>query len=189
MTTQEWIADSNKMLALINDAKFMLPVIQPTHNEQVQRVFSKGIAGDGNKTGDYSDEKNGLYINPKFNIGSFAGEGKNGEKVFKSTGQAHKTKYFENYKAYRAAVQKETSFVNIRFTEDLKTNYINSLQFLNGRVVSGVSERNAGKLMGLIYGNKKMKGYGERLFQLTLPEMERLNERFSKALIKNIRET
>lgn len=186
MTTKEWIADSNKMLALINDAKFMMPVIQGTHNEQVQRVFDKGIAGDGAKIGDYSNEKTGLYINPKYNIGSFTPEGKTGEKVFKD-GRPHKTKYFDNYKAYRTEIKKETGFVNLRLTEDLKTNYSNSLQFLNGRVVSGVSERNVGKLLRIIYGTKKLKGYGERVFELTKQEQENLNNKFGTSLLKNIR--
>lgn len=181
MTTKEWIDDTNKVLAFIKDPKNILPIIQPTHNAQVQRIFDKGNAGDGNKIGHYSDKKTGLYVNPNFNIGSFSGQGKNGEKTFKD-GRAHKTKYFDNYKAYRNAVQKETSFVNLRMTENFKIDYSNSLRFVGGRVTSSVnSKQNVDKLNGAL------KKYGNRTFELTKEEQQKLTERFAKKLTENLR--
>lgn len=185
MTAKEWIADTDNMVKLIDDAKFMLPIIQTTHNGQVQRIFVKGIAGDENKIGKYSDKKTGIYINPKLNLGSFEPKGKDGDKVFKTgkkSGESHKTKYFDNYKAYRGAIGRETSFVNLRLTELLKIDYSNSLRFENGRVTSSVnSAGNVGKVLGAI------DKYGEKTFSLTKKEMEDLSSRFGLAILKQIR--
>lgn len=180
MTTKEWITNNERMLKLIQQSKFMLPIIQPTHNLQVERIFDKGIAGDGKKIGDYSNEKTGLYVNPRFAIGSFSGEGKYGEKVFKN-GTKHKTKYFDNYKGYRQYIRKETGFVNLRLTENLKIDYTNSLRFSKGTVTTSVNnEDNVGKFQGSV------DKYGERTWTLTTEELTKLNDRFGREYLKNL---
>lgn len=180
MTQKEWIKNNERMLLLIRDSKFMLPIIQPTHNSQVERIFDKGIAGDGAKIGDYSNEKKGIYINPEYNIGSFPGEGKQGDKVFKS-GEKHKTKYFDNYKSYRQFIKKETGFVNLRLTENLKIDYTNSLRFTNGRVTTSVNNHaNVGKFEGSV------AKYGIRTWVLTNDEQAALTERFGREYLKKL---
>lgn len=182
MTPQEFIQSNNQLIKILSDAKFMLPIIQGTHNKQVERIFDKGIAGDGVKIGDYSNEKTGLYINPRLAIGSFTGEGKNGDKKFKN-GTEHKTKYFDNYKAYRNEVKKETSFVNFRMTENLKIDFSNSLRFAGeGRVTSSVhGQRNVKILEG------QSERFGKRAFQLTDKEQLELNDKFGKAYLNNLK--
>ena len=172
MTTQEAKQKMKDMLTKIRSAEFMLPLVQSTHNKQVTRIFVKKLASDGIEIGKYSEEENGLYINPTTNIGSFAGQGKNGDKVFKS-GAKHKTKYFVNYKAYRAAINKDTTSVNLRMTELLKIDYTNGLRFSDGAVISTVnSERNAVVISALI------EKYGDRTFKLSTEEQKELQTKF-----------
>lgn len=161
MTTAEFNKKLDARLKQISNAKFLLTCVTDAHASQVKRIFTDGINGDGSKIGTY-DNSNPIYINPNQSPKKFALKGKSGETTFKS-GKPHKTGYFDSYKAFRQAISRETRFVNLRLTEDLKFDFTNSLT-LSGDIYQTGVKRNSEKVEGII------KKYGAETFKLTTQE-------------------
>ena len=145
----EYSKHLDKLMQQISDAKFIFTCVSETHSRQVRRIFEDGQNTAG-KTFQY-DSTNPIYVNPETQSPKkFPPRGKSGQEYFKS-GKKHKTGYFPSYKAFRAAIDRQTSPVNFRLTENLKLNFQNSLTLIDTRWVSGVNaERgNVGKVDGL----------------------------------------
>lgn len=133
----------------IGDAKFVFTCVSDTHARHVKRIFEEGQNTAG-KTFQY-DSSNPLYVNPETQSPKkFPPRGKTGEEYFKN-GKRHKSGYFPSYKAFRAAIDRQTSPVNFRLTENLKLNFQNSLTLVGSSWVSGVNEErgNVDKVDGL----------------------------------------
>ena len=161
MTQEQFNRKLDERLKQIAAANFLLPCVTDAHASQVKRIFTEGINGNGARIGTY-DNSNPIYINPNQSPKKFPLKGKNGETTFKS-GKSHKTGYFDSYKAFRQAISRETNFVNLRLTEDLKFDFTNSLT-LNGNTYQTGVKRNSEKVEGII------KKYGDETFKLTIQE-------------------
>ena len=160
MTTAEFNKKLDEQLIKISNAKFLLTSVTAVHSRQVKRIFEQGLNGDGVKIGNYNSS-DPLYVNPDDSPKSFPTKGKNGETTFKN-GKKHKTGYFDSYKAFRRAISRETGFVNLRLTENLKFDFTNSLTLMGDVYVTGTKKKeNTLKADGAI--NK----YGVATFQLT----------------------
>lgn len=160
MTTAEFNKKLDEQLKEISNAKFLLTSVSEVHSRQVKRIFNTGINGDGGKIGSY-DTKDPLYVNPDDSPKKFPTKGKTGQTVFKS-GKKHKTGYFDSYKAFRQAISRETGFVNLRLTENLKLDFTNSLTLMGGMYVTGTKKKeNSDKVNGAI------DKYGASTFQLS----------------------
>ena len=163
MTTEEFNRSLDLKLAQIADAKFLLTSVSEAHARQVKRIFEKGEKVGG-KIGQYNSE-NPIYVAPDKSPKKFTTKGKNGETTFKS-GKPHKTGYFDSYKAFRGEIGRETSFVNLRLTENLKFDFTNSLVLSGGFYVTGTRRKeNSDKAEGIVdkYGN---------VFKLTAEEVK-----------------
>lgn len=165
MTTEEYNKSLDLKLAQIADAKFLLTSVTEVHARQVKRIFEQGVDGNGKKIGEY-DNKTPIYVDPDKSPKKFQTRGKNGETEFKN-GKKHKTGYFDSYKAFRGAIGRETSFVNLRLTENLKFDFTNSLTLSGAFYLTGTKKKeNSDKVDGL------SKKYGVETFQLTDAEKE-----------------
>lgn len=165
MTTDEFNRNLDLKLAQIADAKFLLTSVSEVHARQVKRIFELGLSGDGGKIGQYNST-NPIYVDPDKSPKKFATKGKNGETEFKN-GKKHKTGYFDSYKAFRGAINRETSFVNLRLTENLKFDFTNSLTLSGGDYITGTKRKeNSDKVDG-IAGK-----YGVETFELSASERQ-----------------
>ena len=86
-----------------------------------QRIFFEGLDSNNTPIGTYST--NPFYQNPNSLVGvpaNFKPEGKTGKTVFKSTGQAHKTKYLGNgYSELRQLTGRQNTKVDLNFSGSL----------------------------------------------------------------------
>lgn len=178
MTTQQFIKKLDDQYEKISDAKFLLLPVTDVHARQVKRIFENGIGGDGVKIGTYNST-DPIYVDPDKSPKGFPLKGKSGETTFKN-GKKHKTGYFDSYKAFRNVIGRESSFVNLRLTNNLNFDFTNSLTLDGGLYVTGVKRKeNSDKVDGL------RKKYGDDTFKLTLGE----KELFVKAVEKRIYDT
>lgn len=160
MTTEQFNKKLDEQLKQISDAKFLLTSVTEVHARQVKRIFEQGLNGDNVKIGNYNS-KDPIYINPDESPKSFPTKGKNGETTFKN-GKNHKTGYFDSYKAFRQAISRETGFVNLRLTENLKFDFTNSLTLSGGIYLTGTKKKeNSDKVNGAV------DKYGVATFQLS----------------------
>lgn len=165
MTTAEYISKLDRQLSAIEDAKFLLPCVGAAHARQVERVFTNGINALGAKIGQYNSS-DPIYVNPNSSPKGFPTTGKTGSDTFKD-GRKHKTGYFDSYKAFRQAISRETGFVNLRLTEDLKIDFTNSLTLSGNVYQTGVRKKtNADKVDGIA------DKYGPETWALTADEIE-----------------
>lgn len=148
MTSQDFIKKLDAQLQKIEDAKFLFTCVSEVHARQVKRVFEQGLNSNGAKIGTYNST-DPLYVDPDKSPKSFPTRGKTGRDTFKS-GAKHKTGYFDSYKAFRQAISRESSFVNLRLTENLKFDFTNSLTLSGSVYQSGVNRKeNVGKVDGI----------------------------------------
>ena len=179
MTTSEYIKKIDALLKKIEDAKFLLTSVSEVHARQVDRIFDKGLNADGGKIGSYNST-NPIYVDPDKSPKKFPLKGKTGEGTFKN-GKAHKTGYFDSYKAFRQAISREAGFVNLRLTENLKFDFTNSLT-LSGSVFQTGTKRkeNSNKVEGQI------DKYGIRTWQLSQSEIDIFRASVKQKLLNDL---
>lgn len=127
MTTDEYIQSLRKKVAEIESGKALFLASSTATKDMVKRVFTDGLNTENTKIGDYNST-DPIYINPDTSPKKFPTVGKTGKSVFASTGEKHKTGYFDSYKAFRGKIGRETSKVNLQLTGELKSDIENGLQ-------------------------------------------------------------
>lgn len=93
--------------------------------DSVARVSKRAFSDAQNEKGEsfrYNDIEP-LYVSDEQSPRKLSHKGKNGRSVFASTGEKHKTTYFQNYKEFRRTVLREDNFVNWQLTGDLMSDY------------------------------------------------------------------
>lgn len=168
--------------------QIVYPVATATLDMFRQRLFGKGINGDGSKTGSYSTEP--MYASKEQfkNTSGFKPRGKNakatasgklkkGEKK-KADGSQRKTMYLPGgYKELRQVQGYETAFVNLQYSGDLFTDYT-KLYVQKDKVVAKVSrEINRKKIDGLT------EHFGPSTFKHTKEEREFFKKEIQKRLV------
>lgn len=91
--------------------------VRSAHAEMTTRIFSKGELTAGGKIGSYDDTKP-LYVEDSKLRKSGTHKGKTGKSI--------KTSYYKSYKALRQQQGAESAFVNVRFTNDLQSDFANA---------------------------------------------------------------
>src|SRR5688572_4485269 len=123
MSSREWIAQQHRK---VNQLTALFPkAVASVHASSMERIYESGfLSSQGNYKFEYNDTTP-VYINPDDAPRSFKPEGKpirvkgkkgKGAKTPVKRGLdtfKRKTKYFRSYKAFRAAMGRETSFVNL----------------------------------------------------------------------------
>ena len=164
------------------------PAATATLDKLRQRLFQKGIKGDGSKTGNYSTEP--MYASKKQfkKTGGFRAQGKNAGKTAsgklakgtkkKKDGTERKSMYLAGgYKELRQVQGMETGFVNLQYNGDLFTDFT-KLTVQKDSVVVKVSRGiNEKKIDGLT------KKYGSSTFKHSKEEREFLKKEVQKNLV------
>lgn len=125
MTISEYVMRLECLQESLADNKPFELAVNSIHASRVERIFTNGINTAGSQIGQYSTEP--IYVNPLTSSPKkFATEGKTGNKVFKSTGKAHVTKFFpDGYKGFKSAIGKRSDYVNLTLFGDLRSNFSN----------------------------------------------------------------
>ena len=131
ITPQEFADKLKKALLIIKETDPPLRLAAyDTLGKQSKRIFTQGRLTDGSQIGQYNSTTP-LYLNPAktFNASMLGPpKGKTGRTKFESgkkKGQDHKTIYVESYKAYRQKIGRETAYVNLELSGDMRSDYEN----------------------------------------------------------------
>lgn len=127
MTTDEYIQSLRAKVTEIESGKALFLASSTATKSMVLRVFTNGLNSQNENIGQYNST-DPLYIDPNTSPKKFPTVGKTGKSVFASTGEKHKTGWFESYKAFRGKIGRETSKVNLQLTGELKSDVENGLQ-------------------------------------------------------------
>ena len=165
-----------KLLSKIRSLKIAEQIVYPAatvaNASMLERLFEKGIGGDGAKVGSYSTEP--MYASKKQfrNTGAFKAQGKTGKKK-----EGRKSMYLAGgYKQLRQVQGYESSYVNLFYYGDLYGE-MNKLTVEKDTVVVRLSrEINKKKVDGL------REKYGKETFQHTKKEKEQFAKDVSKML-------
>lgn len=143
MTFKEYIAKLEKKLSNIKTFSDPLRVAAFDVTAIMgQRIFDEGKKTDGTEIGSkYSDKP--LYINPnvlkEINVkatGLGVPRGKTGKTKFKN-GEPHKTKYLAGgYEELREKVGRQTSFVDLRLSGELRLDFSNDKTIAEPRKIN-----------------------------------------------------
>ena len=204
MTTQDFIRLIDKQLEEITKANFTYLIVSDIHAMQVKRVFTEGIGGNDMKIGTYSTKpmlaskeqftKKAAFKQSYIDLasGAVVDTKSEGDVPFfltfknRNTGVRNKKATAimflgEGYKEFKKIQGKESNFVNLRNTEDLKLDFTGSL-ILDGNVYkTGTKrERNSEKVKWLV------EQYGKETFGITKKEIEIYKQRIKKRLIDTL---
>lgn len=103
-----------------NNRPFQLAVLS-----SVAQVSKRAFSDKKNNEGQsFSyNSKDPIYVSDHQSPRKLSHKGKTGRSTFESTGESHKTTYFDSYKAFRDNVQRKTDAVNWQLTGDLMSDY------------------------------------------------------------------
>lgn len=175
MTTKEFKKLLDRQLDEINKANIFFLTISESHARQVKRIFVEGQNEMDTDIGQYNSTAP-IYISPIQSPIKISPKGKSGSSVFKN-GKAHKSAYFDSYKAFRSAIGRQVSKVNLRLSEALKIDFQTSLQRSGEDYISGIkNDTNVGKAEGAI------DRYGD-IFHYTISEKKYYYSELKKDLL------
>lgn len=152
MSTDELILKQRQMIEQLKDGSIMAIAVADTHAKMTERIFQDGKKSDGSDIGQYQGGE--LYVNPNLSPKKFPAIGKTGKGKFESTGEPHKTGYFESYKAYREKIGRLGDKVNLVLSGQLQSDISNGLvqksefewivsakNTRNKKIIEGVDEK------------------------------------------------
>lgn len=178
MTVKDFISNLDiKILSLKEDNKPFEVGIYTVISQMIPRIFEDGMATNGSKIGSYNNTKP-IYVNTSINSPvKDAPRGKDGKDTFKN-GKKKKTTYYQSYKEFRQKQGRESGFVNIDLTGELKLDIakgessidINKFKINSNEYrITVTKEINSKKVKGL------EKKYGQ-VFMPTNGEIEKMVE-------------
>lgn len=194
MTPEEFEAKLNARIKGLNTAKLIFAPATKIHNDQLHRLFDKGVGGDNKDLGEYSSEP--AYFSKKQfkKTGAFKAQGKRTDKA-KQQGQTRRKNQLEagnsyqrtsmylpyGYKQLRAIQGMETQFVNLTYSSDLRNDFASKLTIQGDTVVVKLSRKiNQNKVSWL------SDKYGKETFKHTKEEIAFLVAETTKALNKEL---
>ena len=144
----------------------MIIAVKDTVGMMAIRIFEKGLASDGSSIGQY-DTARELWVEDSALPSGGTHTGKHGAEI--------KTSYYKNYKALRTQQGRESGFVNLRLTNRLQSEVLNSPSGTQvgepdkfGELEMGVSVSPLSKKK--IKGNEKR--FGKTIFAPTKEEID-----------------
>lgn len=164
MTIEQYIEKLKRRQMITEDILYISA--STVHAEMSKRIFEEGKAADGSAIGDYNST-DPLYIDPDKAPVKFTPKGKTGRTKFKN-GKAHRTGYFDSYKAFRADQRRPTDKVNLELFGMLKSDFTNSLQKDNNN--TWVARIKASENQKKAIGNQRR--FRKAVFALTKEERE-----------------
>jgi hypothetical protein len=146
-STTDYIREFNKRVTILEQRKWMFPIVSTTHDEQLERLFEKGIKGNNRQIGQYKSEE---------------------------------------YKKQRKKRGRQTSFVDLKFTNELQQDFGNSITPTKTGFITGVKKKGKSK-SGATNGQKVdflKDRYGDELWKITPKETKQYQSRMKKAINK-----
>lgn len=169
MSTQEYILSLREKFDILKSGQAVGIAAQDTHAKMTERIFEDGHNAQDSEIGGY-DSKNPLYVNPKNAPRNFPVKGKNGDAKFED-GKPHKTGYFTSYKAYREAVGRQTSKVDLVLFGNLQSDF--------GKAVIKLDDLKYASSVSRVDSSNKIKGlekkYGN-IFRVTPKERDNFKQ-------------
>lgn len=183
MTTDQY-ADKIDRLSKLNLENILSLASADCLDAYYNRVFIKSKKTDGGNINYVSN--NPVYINTKINSPKkLPPIGKTGRKKFESTGQPHKSTYFDSYKSFKKKIGKPI----LELQGELNSSFQNGLKKVDsGTYVISVPAKEANKIEGLQFGNGEWTGLGT-IFKLNKEEKNVFFETFKRELKKGINGT
>lgn len=179
--TEEVIRDMQRRLnELRTSNKPMAKGVASTHTMQMSRIYVQGLNCAGTKIGDYNS-RHEIRVSPKdAPVASALPLGGKGGKKKKKNGKPYKTAFFDSYRDFRSNQGRETGFVNLLLSGNLRSDNAKSLTRTNNETwVTGVSRaENSRKIdgaqsrFGCIY--KLTKNEREHLVKVVTEERAKL---------------
>lgn len=122
MTIIEKIAEIDRLISRLEKEDLIRVAVLDTVQKQAERIFSNGLKSDSSKIGTYNNTKE-IWVSQEDAPKKVNNRGKPNKD-----GKRKKIKggYYESYKKFREAMGREASFVNIRLTNDLQSDFSNS---------------------------------------------------------------
>ncbi len=118
MTVAEFKKSIDSKIKQLESGKALELAVRTINNARVVRLFEDGLNTSGNKIGSYNSSKP-VYINPDDAPKRGNQIGKRGKKI--------KSLYYPSYKAFRAAMGRESGFVNVRLNNELQNDLANAV--------------------------------------------------------------
>ncbi len=169
ITAKQLVAKFAEVQGLIDTGRIVEIAARDSQSQSVVRIFQNGLTSTGGPIGKYS--KKPAYFSPTNTPRDTNHKGKAGKRI--------KTGFYPGgYAELRAQQGRESSFVNVRFTNELQSDYSNSDVSRTSNKIATPKPIKAGDNTFLITLNKevnieKRKGlegkYG-RIFDLTSGE-------------------
>lgn len=162
MNGDKFIEQQKQRLLKAQERAFKLAVFD-AHKEMGVRIFINGQDANDKQIGQYNST-NPIYVNPKNSPRKFpTGKLKNGNP--------RKTKRFNSYRDFRAAVGRKVDKVNLNLFGNLQNNFITGLRkSKNGYESILTNQENVGKSLGA------EQHFGTKIFQLSQAERQQFFE-------------
>ncbi len=147
ITAKELIAKFNQVQGIIETGKIVEIAARDSMSESVQRIFMRGQKSSGDSIGSYSTKA--AYFSPKNTPKDTNHTGKTGKRI--------KTGYYAGgYAELRSQQGRESSFVNLRFTNELQSDYANASIDPTSNRIASPTPIPGGKNIFLITLNKQI---------------------------------
>ncbi len=117
ITAKQLVAKFGEVQGLIDTGKIVEIAARDSQSQSVVRIFENGLKSNGGTIGKYDTKP--AYFSPKATPRDTNHKGKTGKRI--------KTGYYAGgYAELRAQQGRESGFVNVRFTNELQSDYANS---------------------------------------------------------------
>lgn len=121
-TIEDAIAKLDQRVKDVEKGNIVRIAASTVHAQMTKRIFEEGKKTSGGKIGNYNG-RDELYVDPNTLPRRVTPRGKRGKERNISN---RKTTWFASYRDLRREVGRESSFVNLRLTNDLQSDFANT---------------------------------------------------------------
>lgn len=180
-TPEEYVKEIERRISQLRKADLIYPVATKVHADMSERIFDKGVNGDGNKIGEYSTEP-AYYSKKQFKkTSAFKPRGKYSNDIKLKDGRPRKSMFIaDGYHGLKGVQGYKNDTVNLTYSSTLRNNFDAGLTEDEGKVIVRLNAANADKMGWMV--NK----YGKATFKHTKEEKEFFTGEITKKLINVI---
>lgn len=117
ITVAQFTAKIDKKIQELNSDQILKLAVFAVNERRIRRIFEQGENSSGGKIGSYNSTKP-IYVAPEDAPRAVNKRGKTGKPI--------KSGYYSSYKAFRQAMGRESSFVNLRLNNELQSDLANA---------------------------------------------------------------
>ena len=178
-TPEEYVKEIERRISQLRKADLIYPVATKVHADMSERIFDKGVNGDGNKIGEYSTEP-AYYSKKQFKkTSAFKPRGKNSNASKFKDGKTRKSMFIaDGYHGLKGVQGYKNDTVNLTYSSTLRNNFDAGLTEDKGDVIVRLNSANADKMGWMV------SKYGKATFKHTKEEKQFFRDEITKRLIK-----